>query len=120
MMALRNGHDPYNPRSSFNPGAPRRARNAASADPNPYQPGRLVRDWDHAKTHGMARSDSSDGPEAPAVAELLARAAGREPMASPLSSAMGVAARKYDSNPGVSQTRARYAVRAVSASSVMT
>ena len=35
-----------------------RLTEASSAVPSPYQPGRLARDCDQAKTHGMARSEA--------------------------------------------------------------
>ncbi len=55
------------------------------AVPRPYQAGRNRRACDQEKTHGMARSDASETAPPP-------RAAGREPIASPDSSPMGVAA----------------------------
>ena len=59
---------------------PRRAppRYASSAEPRPYQPGRLMRDWDHAKVHGIARSASIGGASS-ASAPDRPRAAGRDP-----------------------------------------
>ena len=67
----------------------------------PYQPGRFVRDWDHANTHGMARNDSSRGaPATPAAPSAPPRAAGREPIVSADSSSIGVASRKKVSNCG--------------------
>ena len=72
---------------------------ASSAVPRPYQPGRLARDWDHANTHGIARSESMSGGAAAAAAPP-GRDAGREPRPRPGIRSIGVAAWKNAANPG--------------------
>ncbi len=54
MSTRSSGHSRYATRTSSTSAA-------ASALPMPYQAGRLSRICDHAKTHGMARSNSSVG-----------------------------------------------------------
>ena len=85
----RNGQVRYSRAIASSPASPWAARYSASADPSPNQPGRPIRDWDQAKTHGMARRDESDDSR-----RGCPRAGGRDPMASRDSSSMGVAVRK--------------------------
>ena len=66
---------------------------AASAVPAPYQDGSSSRFWVHAKTHGIARSDST--PATPL------RDGGREPMLSCESSAIGAACAEEAQELGV-------------------
>ena len=74
--------------------------------PSPYQAGTLARTWVQAKTHGIARSDASDGGWPPPAA-ARPRAAGREPSRRPAICSIGVAAAKTASKSGSSQTSAR-------------
>ena len=59
---------------------------ASAAVPKPYQPGSIRRDWLQLKTQGMARMSS--------IACVACRDAGRLPMFSSESSAIGVEARQ--------------------------
>ena len=78
------------------PGRRRSAIHSSNADPVPYQPGSITRDWLHASTHGMARRSEID------VVGL--REVGRLPMFSAPISLTGVDALKYSTKPGVSWT----------------
>ena len=70
------------------------ARNASTAVPKPYHPGSISRHWPQLNTHGIARRSS--------IRVDAVRDAGRLPMLSSAISAIGVAARKYSTNSGVS------------------
>ena len=83
--------------------------------PRPYQPGRLIRDCDHANVQGIAREGRRSTARRRAPARP--RAAGRDPRRRSDSSAIGVMSRKNAANAGSSWTSARYARRDVSASS---
>src|SRR6185312_4726064 len=74
-------------------------RNACTAEPKPYQPGKVSRHWPQLKPQGIARRSSMR-------CEAL-RDAGREPMLSSAISRIGVALKKYSVKPGVSYTSAR-------------
>src|ERR1700737_3705033 len=73
----------------------------STADPVPYQPGSITRDWLHASTHGIARRSEMD--------VVCLRHVGRLPMLSAPISLTGVDAMKYSTNPGVSWTNSAYA-----------
>src|SRR5271157_550247 len=66
----------------------------SNADPVPYQPGSITRDWLHASTQGMARRS--------AIEAVGLRDVGRLPMFSDPISLTGVDAVKYSTKPGVS------------------
>ncbi len=84
----------------------------SNAEPVPYQPGSMTRDWLHASTHGMARRS---------VIEVVGlRDVGRLPMLSDPISLTGVEALKYSTKPGVSCTNSLYARRASAAISSST
>src|SRR6202011_6327782 len=68
----------------------------SNADPVPYQPGSITRDWLHASTHGMARRSEIDS--------VGLRDEGLLPMLSDPISLTGVEALKYSTKPGVSCT----------------
>jgi len=70
------------------------ASHASTADPNPYQPGSISRHWPKLNTQGIARRSS--------ILDEAVRDAGRLPMLSSTISAIGVDARKYAANCGVS------------------
>ena len=70
------------------------ASHASTAEPKPYQPGSISRHWPQLNTHGIARRSS--------MRVDAVRDAGRLPMLSSAISAIGVDARKYSTNPGVS------------------
>ena len=94
---LKNGHRSCISASSARPAvrpAACAARNASTAVPNPYHPGSISRHWPQLNTQGIARRSS--------IRVDAVRDAGRLPMLSPAISAIGVAARKYSTNPGVS------------------
>src|SRR5689334_11395305 len=79
--------------SSSQPSSPCLFVYAATADPNPYQPGSITRHCAHENTQGIARRSS--------IAFDFFREAGRDPMLSSLISTIGVVARKYSTKPGV-------------------
>ena len=92
---------------------------ASSAVPRPYQPGRFARACDHAKTHGIARSDAMSGargPAGPPPDPLAGRDDGRDPRPRPGMRSIGVAAPKNAAKPGSSR-RERYAAREIAVSS---
>src|SRR6218665_3322556 len=100
----KNGHWRYILCSNANcaPGVlPCRFTKAATAAPNPYQPGSVSRHWPQLNPQGVARRSS--------IFWLALRAGGREPMLSSAISRIGVALKKYSVNPGVSYTSAREA-----------
>jgi len=87
----KNGHSAYIVLSSNSPSAPPAVRNASTAVPNPYQPGRVRRAWPQENDQGMARRSS--------MRRLALREAGREPMLSSAISVIGVAAKKNSVKP---------------------
>ena len=89
----KNGHFACISRSSARPSG-RCASHSSTAEPNPYQPGSISRHCPQLNTHGIARRSS--------MRVDAVRDAGRLPMLSSAISAIGVAPRKYSTNPGVS------------------
>ena len=73
---------------------------ASRAVPIPYQAGIIARLWVQAKTQGMARRLASEA--------AWLRRAGREPIGKSSIAAIGVAWRKYSTNPSAA-TSSRYA-----------
>jgi len=67
---------------------------ASTAEPKPNQPGKVMRAWPQEKLQGMARRSS--------IRRDARREAGREPIFNSAISAIGVAAKKKSTNPGVS------------------
>jgi hypothetical protein len=76
-----------------------RASHVSMAVPKPYQPGNISRHCPQLNTQGIARKSS--------MRDDAVRDAGRLPMLSSAISAIGVEARKYTANSGVSYTNAR-------------
>ena len=72
--------------AALRPCGPSACRNCSTAEPKPYQPGRVSRHWPQLKPQGMARRSS--------MRWLALREAGREPMLSCAISRIGVALKK--------------------------
>src|ERR1700694_1803745 len=89
----KNGHRRYRSCNTSSRPSPSEIH-SSNADPVPYQPGSITRDWLQASTHGIARRSEID------VVGL--RDVGRLPILRSPISLTGVDALKYSTKPGVS------------------